>query len=123
MRIHQIKGILVNDIRKDTTSKMNEWILNHEFRVTYRDSLLDSEELLEGTWTGEIRQGEPILISISDNIAEDANLEIGDQIVFNVQGVLMETTVGSIRKVDWGQYAIEFFYCFSKRCFRKCTSI
>ncbi len=61
MRMHQIKDKLVNDIRKDTTSTMNRWILNHEFRVTYRDSLLASEELLEGTWTEEIEQGEPIV--------------------------------------------------------------
>ncbi|UMB62256.1 ABC transporter permease [Lutibacter sp. A80] len=114
MRIHQIKDRLVNDIRKDTTSKMNRWILNHEFRVTYRDSLLDSEELLSGTWTSEIIQGEPIKVSISDNIAEDANLTIGDQVIFNVQGVLMETVVGSIRKVDWGRMQLNFSVVFPK---------
>jgi len=112
MRMHRIKGKLVNDIRKDTASTMNQWILNHEFRVTYRDSLLASEELLEGTWTKEIGQGEPILISISDNIAEDTDLEIGDQLIFNVQGVLMETTVGSIRKVDWGRLQLNFSVVF-----------
>jgi putative ABC transport system permease protein len=112
MRLHQIKDKLVNDIRKDTTSTINGWILNHEFRVTYRDSLLTSEELLEGTWTGEIGQGEPILISISDNIARDADLKIGDQLIFNVQGVLMETIVGSIRKVDWGRMQVNFNVVF-----------
>ncbi|SFW20965.1 putative ABC transport system permease protein [Cellulophaga fucicola] len=114
MRLHQIKDALVNDIRKDTTSTMNQWILNHEFRVTYRDSLLDSEELLEGTWTGERSEGEPILISISDNIARDADLKIGDKLVFNVQGVLMETIIGSIRKVDWGRMQLNFSVVFPK---------
>jgi len=112
MRLHQIKDQLVNTIRKDTTSTMNQWLLNHEFRVTYRDSLLDSEELLEGTWTPVIGQGEPILISISDNIARDAALEIGDQLIFNVQGVLMETSIGSIRKVDWGRMQLNFSVVF-----------
>ena len=114
MRLHKIKDALVNDIRKDTTSTMNQWILNHEFRVTYRDSLLDSEELIEGTWTGEIGQGEPILISISDNIARDADLKIGDSLFFNVQGVLMETIVGSIRKVDWARMQMNFSVVFPK---------
>ena len=68
MRMHQIKGRLVNDIRNDSTSTMNRWILNHEFRVTYRDSLLSSEELLEGNWIATIEQGAPISVSISDNI-------------------------------------------------------
>jgi len=112
MRMHQIKDELVNDIRKDTTSNMNQWILNHEFRVTYRHSLLASEELLEGTWTAEVGQGEPILISISDNIARDADLKIGDQVVFNIQGVLMKTTIGSIRKVDWGRMQLNFSVLF-----------
>jgi len=112
MRMHRIKEKLVNDIRKDTTSTMNQWILNHEFRVTYRDSLLPSEELLEGAWVQEIKQGEPILISISDNIARDADLKIGDLVVFNVQGVLMKTTIGSIRKVDWGSMQLNFSVVF-----------
>ncbi|UMB55490.1 ABC transporter permease [Lutibacter sp. A64] len=112
MRMHKIKDKLVNDIRKDTTLRMNRWILNHEFRVTYRDSLLDSEELIAGTWTESIVQGEPIKISISDNIAEDANLAIGDSVVFNVQGVLMETIIGSIRKVDWGRMQLNFSVVF-----------
>jgi putative ABC transport system permease protein len=103
---------LVNAIRKDTTSTMNQWILNHEFRVTYRNSLLPSEEILEGNWTGKVEQGDPILISISDNIARDAALEIGDQLIFNIQGVLMETTIGSIRKVDWGRMQLNFSIVF-----------
>jgi len=112
MRMHRIKGKLVNDIRKDTVSKMNRWILNREFRTTYRDSLLDSEELLEGSWTKEVTAGEPILISIADNIARDADLKVGDLVVFNIQGVLMKTTIGSIRKVNWGNMQLNFSIVF-----------
>lgn len=112
MRMHRIKDKLVNDIRKDSTSTMNRWILNHEFRTTYRNALLDSEELLEGTWVKQIKQGDPILISIADNIARDAGLKIGDVVVFNIQGVLMETTVGSIRKVNWGNMQLNFSIVF-----------
>jgi len=112
MRMHKIKERLVNDIRKDTASTMNRWILNHEFRVTYRDSLLASEELTEGTWTGNTPQGAPILISISDNIARDADLATGDKVVFNIQGVLMETIIGSVRKVDWGRMQLNFSVVF-----------
>jgi putative ABC transport system permease protein len=113
MRMQRIKGKLVNDLRKDSTSmRRSRWILNHEFRVTYRNSLVASEELLEGTWTASIEKGEPIPISIADNIARDTGLNIGDKVVFNVQGVLMETTIGSIRKVDWGQMQLNFSVVF-----------
>ena len=114
MRMHKIKDQLVNDIRQDSTREVRGWILNHEFRTTYRDTLLDSEELIAGEWIPSLTKGDPVQISISDNLANDANVGIGDAIVFNVQGVLMETTVGSIRKVDWGQLQLNFTIVFPK---------
>ena len=114
MRMHQIKDELVNTIRNDSTSQVNSWILSHEFRTTYRDSLIDSEEIIAGEWVSEVKSGDPVLISISSNIAEDANVEVGDTIIFNVQGVLMETQVGSIRQVDWGQIQLNFSIVFPK---------
>lgn len=114
MRMHSIKGILSNDIRKDSTSVVREWVLNHEFRSTYRDSLIASEVLSEGGWVPEIKPGAPVEISISNNLAEDTNVGLGDEIVFNVQGVLMKTIVGSIRTVDWGRAQMNFLVVFPK---------
>ena len=119
MRMHRIKDQLVNDMKKDTTKQVRGWILNHEFRTTYRDSLIASEELLEGVWTSELKPGDPIVISISDNLAKDAKVGVGDAIVFNVQGVLMETTIGSIRKVDWGKIQLNFSIVFPKGVLEK----
>jgi len=114
MRMHSINGKLVNTLRRDTTSQVRGWILNHEFRTTYRDSLIASEELLEGEWVASQTPQAPIKISISDNLAADAQVAIGDPIIFNVQGVLMETIVGSIRKVDWGRIQLNFSIVFPK---------
>jgi putative ABC transport system permease protein len=112
MRMESIKGRLVNEIRQDTTRQIRGWLLNHEFRTTYRDSLIASEELIAGQWQQQVKPGEPIVISISDNLANDAKLDVGDSVVFNVQGVLMETTVGSIRQVDWSQIQLNFTIVF-----------
>ncbi len=114
MRMHSIKGVLSNTIRKDSTSLVREWVLNHEFRSTYRDSLIASEVIKEGDWIPEIKSGAPIEISISNNLAEDTNLALGDEVVFNVQGVLMKTSVGSIRTVDWGRAQMNFLVVFPK---------
>jgi putative ABC transport system permease protein len=114
MRMHKIKDQLVNDLRQDTTRQVRGWVLNHEFRTTYRDNLIDSEELLEGEWTPQLNASDPVVISISDNLAEDTKVSIGDTIVFNIQGVLMETTVGSIRQVDWGRLQLNFSIVFPK---------
>ncbi|WP_326986692.1 ABC transporter permease [Chryseobacterium sp. MP_3.2] len=112
MRLESIKGKSVNEIRVDSTKNKRNWVLNHEFRVTYRDQFSDTEELIEGKWTPNATPGSPIPISITDNMAEDADLKLGDQVVFNVQGVLMETVVGSIRKVDWTSMQINFMVLF-----------
>lgn len=112
MRMHSINGKLVNVLRQDSTGQVRSWILNHEFRTTYRDALTDAEELIKGAWIPRLTATDPVVISISDNLAADAKLTVGDPVVFNVQGVLMETTVGSIRKVDWAQMQINFTIVF-----------
>ncbi len=112
MRITSINGKLVNEIRQDSTSKINRWILNHEFRTTYRDSLVASETLQEGKWTSRVTSTALIPISVSDNFAEDAKVKIGDLIIFNVQGVLLNTMVGSIRTVDWSRMQPNFTIVF-----------
>lgn len=114
MRAHSIQGRLVNEIRKDTARTIRRWILNHEFRVTYRDSLMASEEIVAGTFSRKRVDGEPIYISISEGMAQDSGLKIGDEIVFNVQGLLMKTTIGSFRKVDWGRMQVNFLVVFPK---------
>ncbi|MEO8933047.1 MAG: FtsX-like permease family protein, partial [Xanthomarina sp.] len=112
MRMHSINGKLVNTLRQDSTRQVRSWLLNHEFRTTYRDTLTASEELIKGKWIPRLKPSEPVIISISDNLASDAKLDVGDPVVFNVQGVLMETTVGSIRQVDWSQMQINFTIVF-----------
>lgn len=112
MRIHSIKNQLVNQLRTDSTSQIKSWILNHEFRTTYRNKLIDSEKIMAGEWVASQSKNDPVQISISDNLAQDAQVSIGDSMVFNVQGVLMETIVKSIRKVDWANLQLNFSIVF-----------
>ncbi|MUU77067.1 ABC transporter permease [Winogradskyella endarachnes] len=118
MRMHKIKDKLVNELRQDSTRRRRGF-LNHEFRSTYRDSLLNSEDVIRGEWVDALGPNEPIVISISENLAESTQVDIGDTIVFNVQGVLMETTIGSIRKVDWQQLQPNFNVVFPKGVLEK----
>ena len=114
MRVQSIRGKSVNAVKQDTASKVKQWILNHEFRVTYRDSLIASESLEQGKWTAEITETEQVPISISDNFADDAKVNVGDKLTFNVQGVLLNTIIGSIRTVDWSRMQMNFSIVFPK---------
>lgn len=100
MRIHSIGDKTVNEIREDTTSTIRGWALSHEFRATYRDSLIPSETLQSGTFTPVASSDSLVPISVSADFAEDTKVAVGDEITFNVQGVLIETVVGSIRLLD-----------------------
>lgn len=112
MRVQSISGKSVNEIRNDTTSTIHGWVLNHEFRVTYRDSLISSEKLEGGEWTSEVTETDLVPVSISDNFAEDAKVGVGDKLTFNVQGVLLNSIVGSIRTVDWSRMQLNFSLVF-----------
>ncbi len=112
MRVQSLKGVPVNQLRKDTASGINNWILNHEFRVTYRDSLIASESLKEGTWKAAAKKGEAIPVSVSDGFAENAKVGVGDRLEFNVQGVVMPAVVQNIRTVDWARMQLNFSLVF-----------
>jgi putative ABC transport system permease protein len=112
MRVHSINGESANLIREDTASTRDKWIVNHEFRTTYRDSLIASETILAGQWPLKQQTNGPIPISISDNLANTGKVAVGDTIVFNVQGVLMNTVIGSIRMVDWQRMQLNFSVLF-----------
>ena len=61
-----------------------------------------------GTWSG---QGS-IPISIEADVASELEVGVGDNIVFDIQGVQVTTEVGSVREVDWRRMQTNFFVVF-----------
>lgn len=113
MRMHTLKGESVDILREDTTDNIKDWVLRREYRVTYRDSLIDSETIVEGKWQPKVKnRGDSILISISEGMAEDMDAQIGDPISFNVQGAIIHGYIGSIRKIDWQRVQMNFMVVF-----------
>lgn len=112
MRIHSINGRSVNEIRRDSTSTINRWVLRHEFRTTYRDSLIASETIKEGKWVEKTDKQDEVPVSIGYNFSRDANLKLGDKLTFNVQGVLLNAVVKSIRNIDWTRMDLNFNIVF-----------
>ncbi len=113
MRMHTIDGIDKTKNAADTTkARKRGWVFRREYRVTYRDTLIDTEEVVKGTWHGEKEKDDKIYISISDNLAEDMKVDTGSTLIFNVQGALVETEVSSIREVDFSRIQTNFFVVF-----------
>jgi len=112
MNMDSLRGRSTDAIDRDSTNRVNDWALRREYRSTYRDSLIDSETLLEGEWIGEAPEEGRIPVSAAREITRDLNLKIGDPLTFDVQGVPLQAYIASIREVDFQRVQPNFFMLF-----------
>lgn len=109
MRIASVKGESTTKLLR--SQKLPRWVLRREYRSTYRDNLVETEESVTGAWPARSTNG-LIPISIEQEIAKDLRVGLGDEIEFDVQGVPLRTTVAHMRKVDWRRMQPNFFVVF-----------
>ena len=114
MRLAEIKGRLTSDILADPGRKIPEWQLQREYRCTYREQLSDTEKITAGEWIGHVdyKPGDVVPISLDQEIARDFAAKIGDELVFNMQGIPIKTRIASLRTVDWKRFQTNFFVVF-----------
>ena len=113
MRISSIKGREVSELLKAGESRVPAWTLRREYRSTYREVLSDTEQVTAGKFTGRVEAGaEWTPISMEESLARDLQVKLGDEIVFDVQGVPLKTRIGSLRQVDWRRMQPNFFVVF-----------
>lgn len=107
MRIEEING------KKLAADSSNANAFRGEIRATYQDSLTAAEKITAGKWIGKVKAPEdPILISLDQSYARRINVKINDKIVFNIQGMLLPTVVGSFREVNWSRMQTNFRVVF-----------
>lgn len=119
MRIASVKGRPVQRLLADSGGPAS-WALRREYRSTYRDSLVASERLAAGTWWergagmgGAGTNGDAVhRISVETGLAEEMGVGVGDEIVWDVQGIRIPTQVASLREVDWARFEPNFFVVF-----------
>ncbi len=113
MRLAGLKGRSIAEVMEDSTDHAPRWELRREYRSTYRGHLEDAETLLEGSLQTRVDgPDETVMVSLEKSIAERLGIGIGDEIVFDVQGIPIETVVGSLRAVDWQRVQPNFFVVF-----------
>lgn len=111
-RAVRLNGYGKKEVQADTTIGIPDWAFDREYRITYREELIESEETVEGTWLPRVQAGDSIMISMEEGYAERLKLKLGDPVVWNVQGALLTTYVGHIRKVDWARIQTNFLVVF-----------
>jgi putative ABC transport system permease protein len=115
MRIQSVKGRSVTALLADTAKgedgdAPSSWPFRHEYRSTYRDTLVSSERIVAGRWWKSRAPGE---ISVESGVARELGVGVGDSIVWDVQGVLLPTRITSLRDVEWARFEPNFFVVFA----------
>jgi putative ABC transport system permease protein len=107
MRIEEING---KKLGKDSTQMR---AFRGELRATYQDTLTVAEKVVAGTWHGQVDgPTAPIYVSLDERYASSIKVKLKDKIVFNVQGMLIPTVVGSLREVNWSRMQTNFRVVF-----------
>jgi putative ABC transport system permease protein len=106
------KGKTKKEWLADTTRSTRRWAVNREARVSFQDTLPPDEKLLEGTFTGSVDPGDTIFISLGKRYAEGLDVGLGDEMIWNVQGAIIPTVVGSLRELNFRKMESRFFILF-----------
>ncbi len=114
MRLEKVNEYTPAKAEKDTSNRISRRIFSREYRVSYRDTLTEFEELKAGTWQGTAPANGPVPISMEEGFAKRNGVGLGDTLAFNVQGALLTTVIGSLREVDWNGVRTSFLVLFPK---------
>ena len=91
--------------------------LARTFNLTYRDHLLEDEEIVKGDHLHRADWGD-LQVSVMDTVAEIKDMDIGDRITFKIQGVPLEAKISSIRTRTKESIRPFFYFVFPKKTLR-----
>lgn len=120
MRLSSVNGITYQQALEDTSINLRGGMFRREWRVTYRDSLIDSEKLVASgikprqSYEDYVKNGPRDIpfVSLEDDYVKRNNLQLMDTLVWNVQGVPITTILGSTREIDWQRVQTNFLALF-----------
>ena len=111
-RLSEVKGRKIEQIQRDTSDNIENWAITREYRITYRDSLHHSEELIKGDLQRRKQAPDSVWVTISEGMEENLEVTVGDSVVFDIQGVPVKAFISGIRKVDWPKDPPNFIFVF-----------
>ena len=83
-------------------------MLDREFNLSNSAALPAHNIVTAGGWTPDETGG----VSVEESVAKTLNLALGDALRFDVGGMMVDSKVSSIRKVDWGSMRANFYVMF-----------
>lgn len=94
------------DLEPDESNRDNA--LRRELNFTWQDQLPAQNTIIEGDWS----QGG---VSVEEGIAGRLDIQLGDTLLFMINGLEFSRTVTSIRKVEWRNMRPNFYFIFEPK--------
>jgi putative ABC transport system permease protein len=102
-RLIQINGENVRAERY--TDERAQRLIEREFNISHTTEAPAHNQIVQGTWKPE----EANAISMEEGIAKTLQLKLGDQLRFDMAGVVVDVRITSVRRVDWTSMRANFF--------------
>ena len=123
MRIQSVKGVDASrilaapDTKTGPSGRSPRWAVRREYRSTVRDLPSATETTTDGArWKpGEWKNADPdapVPVSIEAGVARELEVKVGDEIVWDVQGLPVRSRVAHLREVEWARFEPNFFVVF-----------
>jgi len=120
-RIRSVDGVSVEEILGRGVRR-RRWMYSRLYRNTYRLERGAAEEVILGRWWDDPGEDLPMVrhaaesgiarVSLEADLAEGLGVEIGDRIVWDIQGVSVPSVIASLREVEWSSVQPNFFAVF-----------
>src|SRR5882724_4527471 len=116
MRISSVNGRSVETLSGGGKGRdRHGWAFRREYRSTWSDHLRDGETIVVGKFFPAVTNDTGFIpVSLEQGIAKELGVGLGDEIIFDVQGVPVKTRVASLRTVEWRRIQPNFFVVFPR---------
>lgn len=105
-RLAAIDGVSVSELPRRRPGGPSRWALTREQRLTWLPALPESNTLVAGSLWSDPDAAE---VSLEEDYAHELGVGLGSRLTFDVQGVPVDLSVTSLRRVEWRSFAINFF--------------
>ena len=83
-------------------------LAEREFNLSHASTQPVHNQVVAGRWVPDEADG----ASVEEGLAKELGLKLGDRIGFDMAGQVKESTITSLRKVDWGSMRVNFFVMY-----------
>jgi putative ABC transport system permease protein len=106
-RLTQVNGKPVSE--DSYTEDRARRLVDREFNLSAMNTIPAQNRIVAGRWLGDANASGKPEASVEEGLAKTLNLKLGDTLQFNIGGQQVESTITSLRKLDWGSMRVNFF--------------